>query len=72
MLNGRVKTLHPAIHGGILARDLASDHEDLADQGMQMIDYVVCNLYPFKDAAKKIGVTIDEAVEEIDVGGENA
>lgn len=72
MLNGRVKTLHPAIHGGILARDLASDHKDLADQDMQMIDYVVCNLYPFKHAARKVGVTIDEAVEEIDVGGENA
>ena len=69
MLGGRVKTLHPAIHGGILARDIASDHKELEEQQMQMVDFVVCNLYPFKDTVKKAGVTIEEAVEEIDIGG---
>lgn len=69
MLGGRVKTLHPAVHGGILARNLESDEKDLADQGISKVDYVVCNLYPFRDTIAKIGVTIDEAVEEIDIGG---
>lgn len=69
MLSGRVKTLHPAVHGGILARDLASDEKDLADQGISKVDYVVCNLYPFKDTVAKPNVTIPEAVEEIDIGG---
>jgi len=69
MLSGRVKTLHPAVHAGILARDLASDEKDLAEQNINKVDYVVCNLYPFKDTIAKINVTIPEAVEEIDVGG---
>lgn len=69
MLAGRVKTLHPAVHAGILARDLASDEKDLADQNINKVDYVVCNLYPFKDTIAKVGVTIPEAVEEIDIGG---
>lgn len=69
MLGGRVKTLHPAVHGGILARDIASDEKDLADQGISKVDYVVCNLYPFKDTVAKVNVTIPEAVEEIDIGG---
>ena len=69
MLSGRVKTLHPAVHAGILARDLASDEKDLADQNINKVDYVVCNLYPFKDTIIKINVTIPEAVEEIDIGG---
>ncbi|MCJ1253127.1 bifunctional phosphoribosylaminoimidazolecarboxamide formyltransferase/IMP cyclohydrolase [Lignoscripta atroalba] len=69
MLSGRVKTLHPAVHAGILARDLASDEKDLAEQNINKVDYVVCNLYPFKDTITKINVTIPEAVEEIDVGG---
>ena len=69
MLSGRVKTLHPAVHAGILARDLASDEKDLADQNINKVDYVVCNLYPFKDTITKINVTIPEAVEEIDIGG---
>lgn len=69
MLSGRVKTLHPAVHGGILARDLASDEKDLADQGISKVDFVVCNLYPFKDTVAKPNVTIPEAVEEIDIGG---
>lgn len=69
MLSGRVKTLHPAVHAGILARDLASDEKDLAEQNINKVDYVVCNLYPFKDTIAKVNVTIPEAVEEIDVGG---
>ncbi|KAK3069024.1 bifunctional phosphoribosylaminoimidazolecarboxamide formyltransferase/IMP cyclohydrolase [Teratosphaeriaceae sp. CCFEE 6253] len=69
MLAGRVKTLHPAVHAGILARDLASDEKDLAEQNINKVDYVICNLYPFKDTIAKINVTVSEAVEEIDVGG---
>ncbi|KAJ2104872.1 bifunctional phosphoribosylaminoimidazolecarboxamide formyltransferase/IMP cyclohydrolase [Coemansia sp. S142-1] len=69
MLGGRVKTLHPAVHGGILARDLASDDADLAAQAIDKITYVVCNLYPFKQTVARDGVTIAEAVEEIDIGG---
>ncbi|GAB7359356.1 hypothetical protein MBLNU230_g6007t1 [Neophaeotheca triangularis] len=69
MLSGRVKTLHPAVHAGILARDLAADEKDLAEQNISKVDYVICNLYPFKDTVAKINVTIPEAVEEIDIGG---
>ncbi|KAJ1949943.1 bifunctional phosphoribosylaminoimidazolecarboxamide formyltransferase/IMP cyclohydrolase, partial [Linderina pennispora] len=69
MLGGRVKTLHPAVHGGILARDIASDEADLAAQAISKITYVFCNLYPFKDTVAREGVTIPEAVEEIDIGG---
>lgn len=69
MLGGRVKTLHPAVHGGILARNLKSDEEDLHAQGIQKVDFVVCNLYPFKETVSKVAVTVDEAVEEIDIGG---
>lgn len=69
MLAGRVKTLHPAVHAGILARDLASDEKDLADQNINKVDYVICNLYPFKDTVAKVNVSIPEAVEEIDIGG---
>ncbi|KAK5134298.1 bifunctional phosphoribosylaminoimidazolecarboxamide formyltransferase/IMP cyclohydrolase [Meristemomyces frigidus] len=69
MLSGRVKTLHPAVHAGILARNLASDEKDLAEQNINKVDYVICNLYPFKDTVAKINVTIPEAVEEIDIGG---
>ena len=69
ILAGRVKTLHPAVHAGILARDSASDEKDLAEQNINKVDYVICNLYPFKDTVAKINVTIAEAVEEIDIGG---
>lgn len=69
MLGGRVKTLHPAVHGGILARDIEADERDLAEQKINKVDYVVCNLYPFKDTVNKVNVTIEEAVEEIDIGG---
>ncbi|KAK9460401.1 cytidine deaminase-like protein [Lipomyces oligophaga] len=69
MLSGRVKTLHPAVHAGILARDIESDEHDLLEQGIDKVDYVVCNLYPFKETISKVNVTIAEAVEEIDIGG---
>lgn len=69
MLAGRVKTLHPAVHAGILARDLASDEKDLAQQNINKVDYVICNLYPFKDTVAKVNVSIPEAVEEVDIGG---
>lgn len=69
MLGGRVKTLHPAVHGGILARNIESDEKDLKDHHIGKVDFVVCNLYPFKETVAKINVTIPEAVEEIDIGG---
>lgn len=88
MLGGRVKTLHPAVHGGkfpplekeerdplwlnelsgILARNIESDEKDLAEQNIEKIDIVVCNLYPFKETVAKPDVTIPQAVEEIDIG----
>ncbi|KAL9539699.1 Bifunctional purine biosynthesis protein ade10 [Mucor bainieri] len=69
MLGGRVKTLHPAVHGGILARNIESDEKDLAEQHIEKIDIVVCNLYPFKETIAKPDVTIPQAVEEVDIGG---
>ncbi|KAF4123403.1 phosphoribosylaminoimidazolecarboxamide formyltransferase / IMP cyclohydrolase [Geosmithia morbida] len=69
MLAGRVKTLHPAVHAGILARNLASDEKDLAEQNIDKVDFVICNLYPFKDTVAKPNVSVPEAVEEIDIGG---
>ena len=70
MLGGRVKTLHPRIHGGILARrDLESDRADLAQQEIGTIDLVVVNLYPFEDTVAQEGVTFAEAIEKIDIGG---
>jgi phosphoribosylaminoimidazolecarboxamide formyltransferase/IMP cyclohydrolase len=69
MLGGRVKTLHPAIHGGILARDSEQDRDELASQNIAPIDLVVCNLYPFQETLSRPGVTPQEAVEQIDIGG---
>jgi phosphoribosylaminoimidazolecarboxamide formyltransferase/IMP cyclohydrolase len=70
MMDGRIKTLHPVIHAGILARrDHPQDLRALAQQGIQPIDVVVVNLYPFAETAKKPGVGFDELVEEIDIGG---
>jgi phosphoribosylaminoimidazolecarboxamide formyltransferase/IMP cyclohydrolase len=69
ILGGRVKTLHPLIHAGILARRDADDHRRaLAEHGIPPIDVVVVNLYPFEDKVAK-GCTFDEAVENVDVGG---
>ncbi|VEU21701.1 DEKNAAC102582 [Brettanomyces naardenensis] len=69
MLGGRVKTLHPAVHGGILARNIESDEKELEEYHIEKVDYVVCNLYPFQDTVAKINVTVAEAVEQIDIGG---
>jgi phosphoribosylaminoimidazolecarboxamide formyltransferase / IMP cyclohydrolase len=70
MMDGRLKTLHPKIHGGILARrDHPEDMAALAGQGIGLIDVVVVNLYPFEQTAKKPGVTFDELIENIDIGG---
>src|SRR4051794_33142636 len=69
MLDGRVKTLHPAIHGGILARrDLATHRDALAAQGIRPIDLVVVNLYPFEATVAR-GAPWDECIENIDIGG---
>jgi phosphoribosylaminoimidazolecarboxamide formyltransferase/IMP cyclohydrolase len=70
MLDGRVKTLHPKVHGGILARrDQPSHMAALEAHGIGPIDLVVVNLYPFEATVAKDGVTLDEAVENIDIGG---
>jgi phosphoribosylaminoimidazolecarboxamide formyltransferase / IMP cyclohydrolase len=70
ILGGRVKTLHPRIHGGILARrDVAQDVADLETNQIRPIDLVVVNLYPFEETIAKPGVTLAEAVEQIDIGG---
>ncbi|HTO13282.1 MAG TPA: bifunctional phosphoribosylaminoimidazolecarboxamide formyltransferase/IMP cyclohydrolase [Candidatus Binatia bacterium] len=70
MLDGRVKTLHPKIHGGILARrDVPAHLEALERHGIPPIDLVVVALYPFEATVARPGVTPDEAIEQIDVGG---
>jgi len=69
MLGGRVKTLHPAIHAGILARDTDADMQELESQGYAPIGLVICNLYPFQETVAQPGVTLEEAVEQIDIGG---
>jgi phosphoribosylaminoimidazolecarboxamide formyltransferase / IMP cyclohydrolase len=70
MLDGRVKTLHPKIHGGILGRrDLASHQEQMAAHGIVPIDLVVVNLYQFEKAVAKPGCTLEDAIENIDIGG---
>jgi phosphoribosylaminoimidazolecarboxamide formyltransferase / IMP cyclohydrolase len=70
ILDGRVKTLHPAIHAGILAdRRQPAHREALLERGIAPFDLVVVNLYPFAAAAERPGITLDELVEEIDIGG---
>ncbi|MBE9886995.1 bifunctional phosphoribosylaminoimidazolecarboxamide formyltransferase/IMP cyclohydrolase [Enterococcus durans] len=70
MMDGRVKTLHPKIHGGLLGRrDLASHMEAMAASQITPIDFVCVNLYPFKETIMKSGVTEEEAIENIDIGG---
>jgi phosphoribosylaminoimidazolecarboxamide formyltransferase/IMP cyclohydrolase len=70
MLGGRVKTLHPAIHGGLLARrDSPDQMAELASHGIGTIDLVVANLYPFGEVASHPAVTLDDALEHIDIGG---
>jgi len=70
ILDGRVKTLHPAVHGGILAkRNLPSHMEELAQNKIETIDLIAVNLYPFVQTVSREGVTLDEALENIDIGG---
>jgi phosphoribosylaminoimidazolecarboxamide formyltransferase / IMP cyclohydrolase len=70
IMDGRVKTLHPKIHGGILAiRESASHMTQMEKNGIEPIDLVVVNLYPFKETVAKPNVTIAEAIENIDIGG---
>lgn len=69
ILSGRVKTLHPAIHGGLLARPTSTDHQQLLDLGWDYIDIVAVNLYPFEDTIAKPDVTYQEVIENIDIGG---
>src|SRR5215469_929373 len=70
MLDGRVKTLHPKVHGGILhRRDVASHRSAVAEHGIQPIDMVVVNLYAFEKTAAKAGVHFEELIENIDIGG---
>ena len=70
MLGGRVKTLHPKVHGGLLfRRNHPGDVEEAAQQGIVPIDLVVVNLYPFEATAAKEGLTAEELIENIDIGG---
>src|SRR5215213_8919950 len=70
ILDGRVKTLHPAVYAGLLAkRDKPEHMSTLAAHGLPEIDLVVCNLYPFEQTVAKPGVTEAEAIENIDIGG---
>ena len=69
ILGGRVKTLHPAIHGGLLARPTDEDHQQLLNLGWDYIDLVAVNLYPFEATVAKPDVTYADAIENIDIGG---
>jgi phosphoribosylaminoimidazolecarboxamide formyltransferase / IMP cyclohydrolase len=70
LLDGRVKTLHPKIHAGILGRrDIAAHREALAQHAIPTIDLVVVNLYPFRETVANPGCTLDDAIENIDIGG---
>lgn len=69
ILGGRVKTLHPAIHGGLLARPTDEDHKQLLSLGWDYIDLVAVNLYPFEETIAKPNVTYADAIENIDIGG---
>jgi len=70
MMDGRVKTLHPNVHGGLLARRAhPGDRAALAEHGITPIDLVAVNLYPFRETVVKPGVTFEQAIEQIDIGG---
>jgi phosphoribosylaminoimidazolecarboxamide formyltransferase/IMP cyclohydrolase len=69
MLDGRVKTLHPAVHAGLLARDVPQDRALLAERGWEPIDLVAVNLYPFEEIADLEDTTQDQALAMIDIGG---
>ena len=70
MMDGRIKTLHPGVHGGLLARRDKPEHmEALAQHGLKQIDLLCCNLYPFVETVSRPDVAFDDAVEQIDIGG---
>ncbi|KAJ1372639.1 hypothetical protein KIN20_034841 [Parelaphostrongylus tenuis] len=69
MLGGRVKTLHPAVHGGILARDTEEDRKEMEANNIKLVDVVVCNLYPFCETIANLDCTFEKAIENIDIGG---
>ncbi|HEY8356395.1 MAG TPA: bifunctional phosphoribosylaminoimidazolecarboxamide formyltransferase/IMP cyclohydrolase, partial [Ramlibacter sp.] len=70
MLDGRVKTLHPMVHGGLLARrDLPEHMAALQQHGIATIDILVVNLYPFEQTVAKPGCSLEDAIENIDIGG---
>ena len=69
ILGGRVKTLHPAIHGGLLARPTNGDRQQLLGLGWDYIDLVAVNLYPFEETVAQPNVTHADAIENIDIGG---
>jgi phosphoribosylaminoimidazolecarboxamide formyltransferase/IMP cyclohydrolase len=70
MMDGRVKTLHPKIHGALLGLRDNPEHESaMREHGIEPIDMVVVNLYPFEETIKREGVTLEEAIEQIDIGG---
>lgn len=69
ILDGRVKTLHPAIHGGLLARANEADRAQLQRLGWDYIDLVACNLYPFEQVIARPAATLEDAIENIDIGG---
>src|SRR5215510_15132881 len=70
MMDGRVKTLHPRVHGGLLAiRDNPEHVAAMQQHGIEPIDLVVVNLYPFAETIRRTGVTREEAIEQIDIGG---
>src|SRR5262249_22255454 len=70
ILDGRVKTLHPAIHGGLLARRDLPEHMDaIKEKGIATIDLVAVNLYPFRETVADPTVSLEDAIEQIDIGG---
>ena len=69
ILGGRVKTLHPAVHGGLLARPTEADHQQLLELGWDYIDLAAVNLYPFEATIAKANVSYTEVIENIDIGG---
>src|SRR5215471_11229226 len=70
MMDGRIKTLHPRVHGALLGlRDNDSHLAAMRDHGIEAIDMVVVNLYPFRETISRAGVTLEDAIEQIDIGG---
>src|SRR5699024_8331892 len=69
LLDGRVKTLHPRVHAGVLARDTDGHRAELEEHGIEAFDLVVANLYPFRETAGRADAGTEEIIENIDIGG---